>query len=238
MRITIPIAAGGGRSQTRIPLPSATLDECLGQNGKIDRAKAQVALADRKFFCPSNGDDEYVYFAALTLLGTIHDAYKQVEARPDAVVSAREICKQDTLNSRKVERGKVVYAKIIIERKAATVRARFAVDNPRNLVGEYEVEARECLIACAEIMLRMRKDVKWLEIADCEITKEAERRNEEAERKRLIAWYNARRLMCKCRCATGHCSPIHPNCRFYYRGRCGEIKEVVSPESKEATNGK
>ena len=33
----------------------------------------------------------------LTLLGTIHDAYKQVEARPDAVVSAREICKQDTL---------------------------------------------------------------------------------------------------------------------------------------------
>ena len=27
---------------------------------------------------------------------------------------------------------------------------------------------------------------------------------EDAERKRLIAWYNARRLMCKCRCATGH----------------------------------
>ena len=185
MRITIPIAAGGGRSQTRIPLSSATLDECLGQNGKIDRAKAQIALADRKFFCPSGSDDEYVYFAALTLLGTIHDAYKQVESRPDAVVSAREICKQDTLNSRKVERGKVVYAKIIIERKAATVRVRFEVDNPRNLVGEYEVEARECLIACAEIMLRMRKDVKWLEIADCEITKEAGRRNEEAERKRL-----------------------------------------------------
>ena len=188
MRITIPIAAGGGRSQTRMPIPSASLDECLGSNGKIDRAKAQISLADRRFFCPSGGDDEYVYFAALTLLGTIYDAYKQVEARPDAVVSAREICKQDTLNSRKVERGKVVYAKIIIERKAATVRVRFAVDNPRNLVGEYEVEARECLIACAEIMLRMRKDVKWLEVADCEITAEAERRNSEAERKRLIAW--------------------------------------------------
>ena len=238
MRITIPIAAGGGRSNTRLPLPSASLDDCLGPNGKIDRAKAQTALADRKFFCPSSEDDEFVYLAALTLLDIIHDAYKQVEARPDAVVSERDICKQDTLNSRKVERGKVVYAKIIIERKATTVRVRFAVDNPRNLVGEYEVEARECLIACAEILLRMRNDIKWLEVADCEITKEAERRNEEAERKRMIAWYNTRRLMCKCRCATGHCSPIHPKCRFYNRGMCSEIKEVVGPESKGATNGK
>ena len=226
MRITIPIAAGGGRSNTRMPMPSATLEECLGTDGKIDRAKAQISLADRKFFCPSGDDDEFVYFTALTLLGTIHDAYKQVEARPDAVVSACEICKQDTLNSRKVERGKVVYAKIIIERKAATVRARFAIDNPRNLVGEHEVEARECLIACAEIMLRMRKDVKWLEVADCEITKEAERRNEEAERKRKISWLNERRLMCKCRCASGHCSPIHPTCRFYDKGMCNEITEV------------
>ena len=185
MRISIPIAAGGGRSQTRLPLPSASLDDCLGANGKIDRAKAQVALSDRKFFCPSGDDDEYVYFAALTLLGIIHDAYKQVESRPDAVVSSHDICKQDTLNSRKAERGKVVYAKIILERKASTVRIRFAVDNPRNLVGEYEVEARECLIACAEIMLRMRKDCKWLEIADCEITKEAERRNEKAVHNRV-----------------------------------------------------
>ena len=226
MRITIPIAAGGGRSQTRMPLPSATLDECLGTNGKIDRSKAQIALADRKFFCPSGGDDEYVYFAALTLLGTIHDAYNRVKERNDATIGSREVCKQDTLNSRKVERGKVVYAKIILERKAATVRARFSVDNPRNLVGEYEVEARECLITCAEILLRMKKDVKWLEVADCEIATEAERRNEEAERRRLVAWYNERRLMCKCRCASGYCSPIHPKCRFYYMGRCSEIKEV------------
>lgn len=147
--------------------------------------KAQLALADRKFFCPSNNDDECVYFTALTLLGTIHDAYNRVKERNGATISRRDTCKQDTLNSRKVERGKVVYAKVILERKASTVRARFAVDNPRNLVGEYEVEARECLITCAEILLRMKKDVKWLEVADCEIAAEAGRRNEEAERKRL-----------------------------------------------------
>ena len=64
------------------------------------------------------------------------------------------------------------------------------------------------------------------EITDCEITKEAERWNEEDERKRLIAWYNYRRLMCKCRCATWHCSPIHPKCRFYDKGMCNEIKEI------------
>ena len=45
MRITIPIAAGGGRSNTRIPLPSASLEECLGSNGKIDRAIAAIANA-------------------------------------------------------------------------------------------------------------------------------------------------------------------------------------------------
>ena len=226
MRISIPIATGGGRSNTRMPLPSASLKECIGHNGRIDRAKAQLALADRKFFCQSSDDDECVYFAALTLLGTIHDAYNRVKERNDATIGSREVCKQDTLNSRKVERGKVVYAKIILERKAATVRARFSVDNPRNLVGEYEVEARECLITCAEILLRMKKDVKWLEVADCEIATEAERRNEKAERRRLVAWYNERRLMCKCRCASGYCSPIHPKCRFYYMGRCSEIKEV------------
>ena len=226
MRISIPIATGGGRSNTRMPLPSASLKECIGHNGRIDRAKAQLALADRKFFCQSSDDDEYVYFTALTLLGTIHDAYKRVKERNDATISSRDTCKQDMLNSRKVERGKVVYAKIILERKAATVRARFLVDNPRNLVGEYEVEARECLITCAEILLRMKKDVKWLEVADCEIATEAERRNEEAEQRRTIAWYNSRRLMCKCRCATGFCSPIHPKCRFYYMGRCIKIKEV------------
>ena len=226
MRISIPIATGGGRSNTRMPLPSASLKECIGVNGKIDRAKAQLALADCKYFCPSSNDDEYVYFAALTLLGTIHDAYNRVKERNDATISSREVCKQDTLNSRKVDRGKVAYAKVILERKAATVRARFAVDNPRNLVGEYEVEARECLITCAEILLRMKKDVKWLDVADCEISTEAERRNEEAEQRRTIAWSNSRRLMCKCRCATGFCSPIHPKCRFYDKGRCIEIKEV------------
>lgn len=238
MRISIPIATGGGRSNTRMPLPSASLKECIGHNGRIDRAKAQLALSDRKFFCQSSDDDEYVYFAALTLLGTIHDAYKRVKERNDATISSREVCKQDIRNSRKVERGKVVYAKIILERKASSVRARFAVDNPRNLVGEYEVEARECLITCAEILLRMKNDVKWLEVADCEIVAEAGRRNEEAERRRLVAWFNARRLMCKCRCATGFCSPIHPKCRFYDKGRCIEIKEVVGPESKGAINGK
>ena len=226
MRISIPIAAGGGRSNTRMPIPSASLEECLGHNGKIDRAKAQAALSDRKFFCHSNEDDEYVYFAVMTLLDTIHDAYQKVDAMPDATISSGETCKQDTLNTRKAERGKVVYAKIIIERKAETVRARFAVDNPRNLVGEYEVEARECLIACAEIMLRMRKDIKWIDIADCEIVSEAERRNEEAERKRKLAWLNERRLMCKCRCASGHCSPIHQTCRFYDKGMCNEINEI------------
>ena len=226
MRISIPIATGGGRSNTRMPLPSASLKECIGHNGRIDRAKAQLALADRKFFCQSSDDDECVYFAALTLLGTIHDAYNRVKERNDATIGSREVCKQDTLNSRKVERGKVVYAKIILDRKAAAVRARFSVDNPRNLVGEYEVEARECLITCAEILLRMKKDVKWLDVADCEISTEAERRNEEAEQRRMIAWYNSRRLMCKCRCATGFCSPIHPKCRFYDKGMCIEIKEV------------
>ena len=148
MRISIPIAAGGGRSNTRMPMPSASLDECLGVNGKIDRAKAQLALSDRKFFCPSSEDDEFVYIAALTLLGTIHDAYQQIEARPDATISSHDVCKQDTLNSRK------------------------------------------------------------------------------AERKRKIAWLNERRLMCKCRCASGHCSPIHPTCRFYDKGMCNEITEV------------
>ena len=142
------------------------------------------------------------------------------------MISSREICKQDASNSRKVERGKVVYAKIIIERKAETVRVRFAVVNPRNLVGEYEVEARECLVACAEILLRMRNSFKWIEFADSEIVSEASSRNEEAERKRKIAWYNERRLMCKCRCATGHCSPIHPTCRFYDKGMCNEITDV------------
>lgn len=65
MRISIPIAAGGGRSNTRMPMPSASLDECIGSNGKIDRVKAQIAFADRKFFCPSSEDDEFVMGEAL-----------------------------------------------------------------------------------------------------------------------------------------------------------------------------
>ena len=93
MRISIPIATGGGRSNTRMPIPSASLEECLGSNGKIDRAKAQLALADRKFFCPSSEDDEFVYLAALTLLDTIHDAYEQVEARPDATITSQTFSK-------------------------------------------------------------------------------------------------------------------------------------------------
>ena len=44
MRISIPIATGGGRSNTRMPLPSASLKECIGHNGRIDRAKAQLAI--------------------------------------------------------------------------------------------------------------------------------------------------------------------------------------------------
>ena len=48
MRISIPIATGGGRSNTRMPLPSASLRDCIGHNGRIDRAKAQIALSDCK----------------------------------------------------------------------------------------------------------------------------------------------------------------------------------------------
>ena len=86
--------------------------------------------------------------------------------------------------------------------------------------------AAEMRDACAEILLRMRNSFKWIELADSEIVEEASSRNEEAERKRKIAWYNERRLMCKCRCATGHCSPIHPTCRFYDKGMCNEITDV------------
>ena len=45
MRISIPIATGGGRSNTRMPMPSASLEECLGSNGKIDRSIAAIANA-------------------------------------------------------------------------------------------------------------------------------------------------------------------------------------------------
>lgn len=90
---------------------------------------------------------------------------------------------------------------------------------------------------CAWLMTEAAKIVSE-ECVDCgypplEFTDEAEafyaellewRKRDRAER--FVAWANERRLMCRCRCASGHCSPCHPRCRFYERGMCVDVKEV------------
>lgn len=225
MRISVPIAAANGRQMTRIPFLAVKLTDCMGKSGKLDREKGRRAFLDEqgqetKYFRHSKGDDEYVYLVGFSLMDTLAMAFDTVAKRNDSGITEGAVCKQDRINQRKFDRGKCCYAHIFINRQANSVRVRLALHNPEKLVGIVEHEARDFLVTCAEIILRAKHSMTWVEIEDNDIFAEARERNERAELKHE----NEKRLVCPNRTSTGFCSPINPRCKFYSCGRCVEIK--------------
>ena len=229
MKINARIAAGANRSLTRMPLPALDMADCLDANGKLDRAKAIKAFPAEESepgyrpFMHSSRDDSCVYFAALTFLELMHDAYQEVIANPKADCQERETCREDAKVRDKMDAGKYVHVVNDLRRVSSGVVVRVTVGNPHDVVGKVWLEATNFATLCMQLWLRIAEQVKWLRVeASDDILAAARKANREAELRRI----NDRRLMCKCRCASGHCSPIHPTCRFYDKGMCNEITEI------------
>ena len=229
MKINARISAGANRSLTRMPLPALDMADCLDANGKLDRAKAIKAFPAEESdpgyrpFMHSSRDDDCVYFAALTFLELMHDAYQEVIANPNADCQERETCREDAKVRGKMDAGKYVHVVNDLRRVSSGVVVRVTVGNPHEVVGKVWLEATTFATLCVQLWLRIAEQVKWLRVeASDDILDAARKANREAELRHI----NDRRLMCKCRCASGHCSPIHPTCRFYDKGMCNEIKEV------------
>ena len=222
MRIQTRIAAGGDRALTRIPYARTELKNCLNSDGKIDRSKAQRAFAcgdgdgDYIPFTPASSDDETVYFAALTFLELFHDAYKQVMERGEgAEVSDGARTRQDQRLEAKMDRGKFVYARTDIKRTAGGVRVKLTVGNPHNVVGQAEQEAWTFTKTCAQLWMRIKAQVPWVEL-ECEradVLAAAKADNDRASARRKYAQCDRRQ--------NGYCSPPNCDCPFFKVGRCG-----------------
>lgn len=230
MRISIRVSAAGDRSLTRIPFAARELKDCLNCHGKIDRALAQTALfgsvshADGSYnpFTPSSSDDEMVYFAALTFLDNLHEAYATVVADERADCHAETQCRQDERLVTRMDEGRFVFVRISINRVRAGVSVSVAVNNPHGVVGKSEVEARMFAVTAVQLYLRIATQCPWISVtAAPDIVADARAANARAEYRRDYA-------DCPRRCGEGgcYCSPIDPACPLYRAGRCGYAEAV------------
>ena len=227
MKINARIAAGANRSLTRMPLPALDMADCLNANGKLDRAKAIKAFPAEESdpgyrpFMHSSRDDECVYFAALTFLELMHDAYQEVIANPKADCQERETCREDAKVRVKMDAGKYVHVVNDLRRVSSGVVVRVTVGNPHEVVGKVWLEATTFATLCVQLWLRIAEQVKWLRVeADADILDAARRENHEAELRRI----NDRRLFCERRTASGHCSPCKFDCPHCKGGKCVEVR--------------
>jgi len=221
MRITARIAAGGHRSLTRIPFAAELMEDCLGMDGKLDRVKAQLAFAGSSGidgwqpFTLASRDDERVYYAAMTYLELLHNAFAEVVADKRADVAEGATCRQDERLVARMDKGKFVYVRQDIRRTRDGVTVKVEVSNPHEIVGESELEARQYAGTCVQLWLRIMEQVKWILLdpsTDAEFVATAKRRNADAEDRRTYGECPNRR--------GDLCSPSKFDCKFYRDGAC------------------
>ena len=243
MRITTRIAAGGGRSLTRIPFPRAEMKDCLkAGTDKIDPVKIQLAFAAEEIegfmpFTAASTDDARVYWAAATFLETFHDAYDGA-IKSGADIATGTVTKQDERLEARMDRGKFVYARQDIRRCADGVRVALTVGNPYGIVGNAEEEARAFTATCCQLWLRIAEQVEWLRVeADAEIMEKAKANNAAADLRKKREPLKAMRVQCERRQGC-YCSPCKMDCPLFRGGRCIEVEELEKEQENENGNGK
>jgi len=218
VRITTRIFAAGNRSLTRIPLANAAMKDCLDANGKLDPVKAQLAFAvpttaEYAPFVSDSSDDVCVHYAALTFLKCFHDAYAEVVANDAANCDDHAVTRQDAILVKRMDGGKYVFSRMDIKRTREGVRVRLTYANPHEIVGQAIVEARTYTETCAQMWLRIAKQIPWLTVeADADILADARVKNQAAEDRSKYGGCERR--------VNGYCSPCQFDCKFYRNGRC------------------
>lgn len=220
MTITTRICAGGNRSLTRLPLPSATLAECLNANNRIDRVKAQLAFADApEYFNASSKDNDAVYWATMTFLECLHDAFDEVCDDPLADCDRSEQNRMDAKLVQRIDR-KCVYVRQRVNPTADGVSVRVEVSNPDGIVGQSLSEAEICAETFVQMWLRIipQSKIAIHLVCDSVHLDNAREKNRRAEMRRKYS-----RCERRCVALAGEmpmCSPCKFDCPLFENGRC------------------
>lgn len=228
MRITAKITTAGVAGLSRFPVPNASIDECLGPDGRLDETKARRALAVDQVQTAST-DTRRVFAFALEYLAQTRSVVEHMasDLGPDGATVCPEgvhtapASKRDRACERRMNRGSHAYCRTDVTDCADGIHVRLSVQNPREVVGNAERFAYEYAVMCARILLYLRRSVGAAAIVLIEGDGAKGVFADAAALDRRCALRDMRDV-CGSRVNGCYCSPIRPDCPLYENGRCKE----------------
>lgn len=230
MRIDAKIASAGAGGISRFPVLNATIDECIGPNGRLDPALVRKSLDVEQVQIGSKDDMRVMAFAMeyLTLQRAIVERLAaQIEKDGECAASVsdstsgnrKDATQFDRRSERRLNKGYVVYVRTDITGCQDGIHAKLSVRNPKGIVGNAESFARDYALRSARILNYMKGNIKTTAVVLIEgegatgLFAEARGidRMDDLERRRA----SCNRLVSGC-----FCSPADPACPLYKNGRC------------------
>lgn len=222
MRIVSKISTAGASGLSRIPVPAATIDECLDSQGRLDPVKARLAL-DIDQVQTASTDDRRVLAFALEYLTQIQSVVRHLtdSLAPRNNYRAEPATVGDRHCKRNMDKGRFTFVRTDITACRDGIHAKLSVQNPKEVIGNAEKVARDHAVMCAQILLYLKEKITTSPITLIEgdgaggVYYEATALERRCDLRK-------KRDACPSRTASGYCSPIRPDCPLYLNGKCRE----------------
>lgn len=238
MKLVFKLATSGEHADGKIPKLKHEVDWAYDETRKqYDRAKLMQSLGNDQVLIGSDDTTNCIAVGA-TILQEFHVNMQRCEGCSGKNYDEKLDPAKLKGSERNLHKNRVAYVVLRLTDTAdGNLKCRVSYANPKGVPGTCLEFAHDIAVYLVQIADAVANEYAHngstvrLVVTDHEdcigLCKEA--REDHKRRKMLekVRWLNERRLMCRCRCASSHCSPCHPKCRFYERGMCVEVKEAL-----------
>ena len=228
MRITAKISAAGASSLHRFPVAQYSIDECKSEGRGLDLSKVRKALDVDGVQMGSRDDMPVLAFGLEYLFqqqSVVEHLAEKMNRQGDCEAGVREAgirteaaTPGDRRCERRMNKDLVAYVRTDITSCADGIHVKLSVMNPREVVGNAIVYAREFAVMCARILIYLREAIITAPIVLLEgegasgifADADAMNRRDDFEKKRKSCPSHR----------NGFCSPSNPTCPYFSSGRC------------------
>lgn len=237
MTLTFKLATSGEKADGKVPKLKHEVNWAWDEKSKsYDRPKLMQSLGTDQVLIGSTDSTNCLVVGA-TILQEFHANMERCEGCVGKNFDETLDPSKLKGSERNLHKGRVAYVRLRITDTAdGDLKCRVSYANPKGVPGtclEFAKDIAMYLIQIADAVANEYahngSTVKLIVVdhEDCKgLVAEAREDNKRRIAEQKVRWLNERRLMCKCRTATDYCSPCHPKCRFYERGKCVDVKQI------------
>lgn len=237
MTLTFKLATSGEHADGKVPKLKHEVDWAYDEaRQQYDRAKLMQILGNDQVLIGSEDTTNCIAVGA-TILQEFHANMERCEGCRGSDFDDKLDVSKLKGSERNLHKDRVAYVRLRVTDTAdGNLKCRVSYANPKGVPGTCFKFAHDIAIYLVQIADAVANEYAHngstvrLVVKDHDdfigLCREAREDNKRRKMLEKVRWLNERRHMCKCLCASGHCSPCHPKCRFYERGMCVDVKEV------------